>query len=168
MSEKNQAADTGPADAGRRYPVRPVLGVGAVILQREDETRRILLIERGNPPLAGLWSLPGGGVETGERLEEAIVREVSEETGLDVTPDSIATVFERIIRDELGDCEYHYVLVDFFCTIKGGDLCAGSDSRSVAWFDINALPGLPMTEGTLQVIQSCCASRDTRPHVTRP
>lgn len=168
MSEKNQAAAPGSADAGRRYPVRPVLGVGAVILQVGEDQRRILLVERGNPPLVGLWSLPGGGVETGERLEEAIVREVSEETGLQVTPDSIAMVFERIIRDDLGGCEYHYVLIDFFCTIQNGDLCAGSDSRSVAWFEINDLPGLPMTEGTLEVIQSCCASRETRPHVTRP
>jgi len=152
----------------RRYPVRPVLGVGAVILDENGERRRVLLIERGKPPLVGLWSLPGGGVETGERLEEAIVREVREETGLEVTADSIATVFERIIPDDLGGCEYHYVLIDFFCTIRGGDMQAGSDSRNVAWFDIDSLGWLPMTEGTLQVIQSCCKNRNTHPHVTRP
>jgi 8-oxo-dGTP diphosphatase len=161
------ATNQGAAD-GRRYPVRPVLGVGAVIIEEEADRRRILLVERGKPPLVGLWSLPGGGVETGERLEDAIVREVLEETGLQVTADSIATVFERIIPDDLGSCEYHYVLIDFFCRIEGGDLRAGSDSRNAGWFDINALSELPMTEGTLEVIQSCCASRDTRPHVTRP
>ena len=167
MGESNRvsAADL---DGSRRYPVRPVLGVGAVILEEIGNQRRVLLVERGNPPLAGLWSLPGGGVETGERLEEAIVREVLEETGLQVTPESIATVFERIIRDDLGGFEYHYVLIDFFCNIQGGKLLAGSDSRNAAWFDIDALSSLPMTEGTLQVIHECCASRDTRPHVTRP
>ncbi len=148
--------------------MRPVLGVGAVILDESGEHRRVLLVERGNPPLAGLWSLPGGGVETGERLEEAVAREVLEETGLEVTPDSIATVFERIICDDLGGFEYHYVLIDFFCTIRSGKLRAGSDSRRVGWFDINELSSLPMTDGTSQVIQACRLSRDTRPHVTRP
>jgi 8-oxo-dGTP diphosphatase len=138
------------------------------MIQEKNNRRLILLVQRGKPPLADLWSLPGGGVETGERLEDAVIREVLEETGLHVTTDSIATVFERIIPDDLGGCEYHYVLIDFFCTIASGDLRAGSDSRNVAWFDIDDLPGLPMTEGTLEVIRSCCASRDTRPHVTRP
>lgn len=168
MSESNRASEADLAHGSRRYPVRPVLGVGAIILAENHDRRRVLLVERGNPPLAGLWSLPGGGVETGERLEEAVVREVLEETGLHVTPDSIATVFERIIRDDLGGFEYHYVLIDFFCTIQSGKLHAGSDSRNAAWFDIGALSSLPMTEGTLPVIQACCASRDTRPHVTRP
>ncbi|MBV9157151.1 MAG: NUDIX hydrolase [Acidobacteriaceae bacterium] len=148
----------------RRYPARPVLGVGALIL---DEGR-VLLVERGKQPLAGYWSLPGGVVETGERLEDALVREVFEETGLEVSTDSIATVFERIMPDASGTCEYHYVLIDFYCTIRGGELRAGDDSKSVQWFEIDGLSSLSMTEGTRDVINSCCVSPATQRYVTRP
>ena len=148
----------------RRYPIRPILGVGAIVVDRS----RVLLVERGNPPLDGLWSLPGGCVETGERLEDATAREVLEETGLQVTVGPIATVFERIMPDPSGSCEYHYVLVDFYCTPAGGSLRAGDDSRSAAWFELNHLDQLAMTAGTREVIQSCCACPSTQSHVTRP
>jgi 8-oxo-dGTP diphosphatase len=163
---------------GRRYPARPVLGVGALIL----DLGRVLLVERGRDPLAGYWSLPGGVVETGERLEDALVREVFEETGLRVTADSIATVFERIMPDVSGACEYHYVLVDFYCSITGGVLRPGDDSARVEWFPIDSLADLRMTEGTRQVIErtgrlvpvvrgdndACCTRPATHPYVTRP
>jgi ADP-ribose pyrophosphatase YjhB (NUDIX family) len=150
--------------SGRRYPARPVLGVGALIY----DGSRILLIERGQPPLAGYWSLPGGAVEIGERLEDAIIREVREETGLAVATDSIATVFERVMPDAAGVCEYHYVLIDFYCRILGGEMRAGSDSRSVAWIEIDVLDGLLMTEGTREVIQACCTRSEKPLYVTRP
>lgn len=141
-----------------------MLGVGALIF--EDD--RVLLIERGQPPLDGYWSLPGGGVETGERLEDALVREVLEETGLHVTADSLATVFERIMPDESSRCEYHYVLIDFYCTIEGGDLRAGDDSRNVRWVGVGDLDDLPLTAGTREVIESCSQHRSIHPFVTRP
>ena len=129
---------------------------------------RILLVERGGEPLAGYWSLPGGGVETGERLEDAIVREVLEETGLMVSVESIATIFERIMPDATGACEYHYVLIDFYCTVRGGTLQAGSDSSGARWFALDELTGLRLTEGTLAVIEACWRRPPTRPYVTRP
>jgi len=79
----------------RRYPQRPVLGIGALIFDRG----RILLVERGREPLKGYWSLPGGVLEIGETLEQGIVREVREETGLEVEPLKMLEIFERIIRD---------------------------------------------------------------------
>lgn len=151
-------------NSGRRYPARPVLGVGALIL----DDQRVLLIQRGQSPLAGYWSLPGGGVETGERLEDAIIREVREETGLEVATDSIATVFERVMPDSAGTCEYHYVLIDFYCRIVNGDLRAGSDSQAVGWFNIDSLDDLLMTEGTREVIRACSAKSPSCLYVTRP
>jgi 8-oxo-dGTP diphosphatase len=149
---------------GRHYPARPVLGVGALIF----DSGRVLLVERGKAPLIGYWSLPGGCVETGEPLERAIAREVLEETGLLISVDFIATVFERIMPDESGTCEYHYVLVDFYCSIIGGMLQPGDDSRSAAWFELESLKDLIMTEGTREVIEACCSDRKTCPKVTRP
>ena len=148
----------------RRFPAHPLLGVGAIIVANG----KVLLVERGKPPLEGLWSLPGGLVETGERLEEAVAREVWEETGLRVTAGSIATVFERIMPDSDGRPEYHYVLVDFYCKVLGGDLRAGDDSRSAEWFELGALAHLPMTAGTREVIDTCSASRQTLSTITRP
>ncbi len=148
----------------RRYPFRPVLGVGALIF----EGSKILLVQRGKPPFVGYWSVPGGIVETGERLEDALVREVWEETGLRVTADSIATVFERIIPDESGGCEYHYVLIDFYCTLRAGELRAGDDASGVQWFEIDRLADLTMTDGTRNVIATCSSGRATQPGVMRP
>src|SRR6185369_13724022 len=111
----------------RRYPKHPLLGVGALIFTRAGRRGSILLVERGREPLKGYWSLPGGLVETGERLEEALRREVLEETGLRVKPGPIFEVFERIMPDANGRTEYHYVLADYICRVLGGELRAGDD-----------------------------------------
>ena len=133
----------------RRYPPRPLLGVGALIF----DAGRILLIERGKEPLKGWWSLPGGLVETGERLEAAICREVLEETGLEVRPLSVLEIFERIMPDSDGKTEYHYVLIDYVCETGGGQPRAASDVSQVAWVSEQELANYRLTHGTLAVIE---------------
>ena len=113
----------------REYPERPIVGVGAVIVDGD----RVLLIKRGQAPLKGEWSLPGGAVEVGETLEEGIRREVREETGLIVEPVSIVEVFDRISRDPEGRVQYHYVLVDYLCRVAGGELACASDAADARW-----------------------------------
>ena len=130
-----------------------MLGVGALII----ENGRILLVERGREPLRGYWSLPGGVVETGERLEFAVRREVREETGLEVEVLHLLEVFERIMfehimKDENGRVEYHYVLMDYVCRPTGGTLCAADDASAVRWFAPEEIEGLKITEGTPAVI----------------
>lgn len=133
----------------RRYPKHPLLGVGALIFQRDC----ILMVERGGEPLKGWWSIPGGLVETGELLEDAIRREVREETGLEIKPAGMLQIFERIMRDTRGAAEYHYVLVDYVCRVRGGALCAGDDVSRAEWVRRPDLKKLQITEGTLAVIE---------------
>ncbi|HWZ45460.1 MAG TPA: NUDIX domain-containing protein [Candidatus Saccharimonadales bacterium] len=113
----------------REYPDRPIAGVGAVIV----EGRRVLLARRGRPPLLGRWSLPGGAVELGETMRAAAEREALEETGLIVEALDVLEVVDRILPGKDGKPEFHYVLIDFRCRRRGGELCAGGDVLDVAW-----------------------------------
>jgi 8-oxo-dGTP diphosphatase len=139
----------------RRYPKRPLVGVGAIMLNRN----RILMAQRGKEPLKGWWSLPGGALETGESLKDAVCREVREETGLEIRPMGVLEIFERIMRDAAGVPEYHYVLIDYMCRITGGSLLAGDDVCRVEWVPRQELPKLQITEGTLGVIEKAFRSR---------
>ena len=127
--------------------------MGALIF----EDGKILLVERGKEPLKGYWSLPGGIVETGEKLVEGIRREVAEETGLDVEPYFMFEIFERIIPDAEGKPEYHYVLIDYLCRRLGGEPAAASDVSQVAWVAEPELRDYRLTEGTLDVIERAFA-----------
>lgn len=136
--------------------------MGALIFRRGS----VLLVERGREPLKGYWSLPGGLVETGERLQDAIAREVREETALRVAPLAIFEIFERIMRDARGRAEYHYVLVDYLCKVVGtGEPRAGDDVSAVRWVKRRALDDLALTEGTREVIDKAFDARRKRSRI---
>ena len=103
------------------------MGVGGVVVI----DGRVVLIRRGKEPLRGRWVIPGGTVELGETLQEAVVREMQEETGLLVAPREVVLVFDRIQR-EGPSVEYHYVIIDYACEYVSGELKAGSDADEVA------------------------------------
>lgn len=137
----------------RPYPERPVVGVGAIVL----DGSRVLLIKRGNPPLKGQWSLPGGGVDVGETLEEAVAREVLEETGLSIEVGPIVEVLDRISRDADGRVEHHFVLVDFVCRPGGGVLRSATDAEDAAWVGLGELERYEVAPVTISVIQKAAS-----------
>ena len=101
-------------------------------------------------------------METGERLETALRREVREETGLEVEIVCLLEIFERIMHDADGTLEYHFVLMDYLCHSVGGTLCAADDASRVAWVTEAELPGLKITEGTPEVIAKAFRYERTR------
>jgi mutator protein MutT len=132
----------------RSFPERPIVGVGAVIL----DGGRVLLVRRGHEPLKGEWSLPGGAVELGETLAEALVREVREETGLAIRVGPVVEVLDRVHRGADGRIEYHFVLVDYLCTRIGGLLTPGSDADDACWTPVGDLTAYKLTAPAAEVI----------------
>ena len=130
----------------RQYTKRPVVGVGAVIL--DDD--RILLEKRKNMPSKGKWSIPGGLVELGERIEEAIIREVKEETGLEVYEPRLLDVVDYVSFGERGAVMYHYVIVDYLVAVKSGKPKAASDAEALKWVPFNEVEEYDLTESFRQ------------------
>jgi 8-oxo-dGTP diphosphatase len=133
----------------REYPDVPLIGVGAVVV----DAGRVALVRRGQPPLLGEWSIPGGVLEVGETLREGAMREAREETGLIVDAGELLGIFERLVPGDDGRVRYHYVLMDFLCVRNGGALLAASDAADVRWFRPEELEELKLASDTLAVIQ---------------
>jgi len=128
-------------------PLAPAVGVGGVVVR----DGRVLLIRRGKPPLLGRWMIPGGTVELGETLVEALVREMAEETGLHVEPGQILTVADRIDRDG-GRVTHHFVIIDYLCRWIAGEAQAGSDAQEIAWVQEADLSAYELTPKALEVV----------------
>ena len=145
----------------REFPTAPIAGVGAVVL---DAERRVLLVQRGQPPLLGEWSLPGGALELGERLEDGIRREVREETGLDVEPEEIVAVFDHISHadNDPTRVRFHYVLVDYRCRLLDGTLASATDvteARWTSWHELTGHGAVVIRPFTLSVIRKALDQR---------
>jgi mutator protein MutT len=130
--------------------------VGAVVI---DEADRVLLVRRLRPPAQDLWSVPGGAVEVGETLAQACVREVREETGLDIEVGARVEVVERMTHDATGRVWFHYVIHDFVARVHAGTLVAGSDCAEARWVSLDEAARLPTTEGLLPVLQAALQMR---------
>ena len=125
----------------RLYPKKPLIGVGAVIVCNG----RILLEKRKGEPGKGKWSIPGGLVELGERAEQTVIREVREETNLEVENPELIDVVDSITFDEDGRIKYHFVIIDYFVKLKGGTVKAADDAAELKWVPFNEVEKYDLT-----------------------
>lgn len=116
----------------------PVIGVGGIAI----EEGRLLMVQRVRPPYAGMWSLPGGKLDLGETLESALIREMREETGLDIAVSGYAGLLESIYPDNSNN---HYVILDYFIKVLGGTLHPADDAADARWFELEEIPTIPTT-----------------------
>jgi 8-oxo-dGTP diphosphatase len=141
----------------RSYPARPIVGVGAVIL----DGHRVLLVKRAHPPLKGEWSLPGGAVELGETIEAAVAREVLEETGIEVDVGPIVEVLDRVQHAPDGRVEYHFVIIDYLCAVRTGVAAHGSDAEEIRWVELSQLAPLGVTDKAIAVINKAVGMKES-------
>ena len=136
------------ADNARTYPTRPYLAVSAAIFRNGQ----VLIVRRARPPAHGLYTLPGGGVELGETLEGAIIREVREETGLEIAPLALVGFREAIARDDAGRVERHFVILPFAARWVGGEIALSGELAEAHWRKPDELAGLKTTDGLAEIV----------------
>lgn len=138
-----------PIIAPRRYPSAPLVGVGVVVFNDEGD---VLLVQRGQPPRRGQWSLPGGLIDLGERLVDAARREVWEECGVAVEIGDLVATFEPMEWDAAGRLEYHYVVLDYWARYLSGEAAAQDDAAAVRWIALGELTTFALAPETRNVI----------------
>lgn len=138
----------------KAFPAHPRPSCHAVIA----DGRRLVLVERAHEPYRGWWGLPGGAVELGETVEEALRREVREETGLLVGIGRFLTLKDAIACDARNRIVYHYVILFFQATLLGGELRAGDDAARAVWVETGDLGRYRLVPGVDEVVD--LASKD--------
>lgn len=118
---------------GREYPTQPVVAVGGVVVRDGC----VLLVERGQAPAQGRWTLPGGVLELGEALRDGVRRELREECAIEVEVGELLGVFDRVLRDDAGRVLYHYVILDYAARWLSGEPRAGSDAARLRWVPLD-------------------------------
>jgi ADP-ribose pyrophosphatase YjhB (NUDIX family) len=137
----------------RTYPQRPFLAVSAAIIR----DGRVLIVRRARKPALNLYTLPGGAVEVGERLADAVVREVREETTLDIEPVALAGHREAIMRDQDGRVERHFVILSFASRWLKGEPVLNHELDDARWIDPAELSGYKTTEGLAEIVAAAVA-----------
>jgi 8-oxo-dGTP diphosphatase len=136
------------AESARTYPTRPYLAVSAAIFR----DGRVLIVRRARPPAHGLYTLPGGGVELGETLEQAVIREIREETALEIEPVALVGFRQAIARDADGRVERHFVILPFAARCVGGEVLLNEELAEARWLAPDELAGLTATEGLAEIV----------------
>jgi len=132
----------------RTYPKRPYLAVSAAIIRNG----KVLVVRRARQPALNFYTLPGGAVEPGETLFNAVVREVREETSLDIEPVALAGHREVIVRDDQGRVERHFVILSFAARWRGGEPVLNDELDDARWLDLAELSGYRTTEGLAEIV----------------
>lgn len=146
-------------DDPRRYPERPYLAVSAAVIRNG----RVLVVRRAHPPALNLFTLPGGAVESGETLVQAVIREVDEETSLAVEPVALAGYREVISRDDRQRVERHFVILAFAARWRGGEVRLNAELAEGRWLLPSELAELSTTEGLAEIVQVAFERVDRSP-----
>jgi 8-oxo-dGTP diphosphatase len=125
----------------RLYPDQPIVGIGVVIVHEE----KIVLIKRSNEPARGKWTIPGGLVELGESIDNAVIREALEETCLEVENPRLVDVVGQVDNDADGRVKYHYVIIDYLVRVRGGNISAASDAAELRWVPFDEVEKYDLT-----------------------
>ncbi|MGQ9718403.1 MAG: NUDIX hydrolase [Nitrososphaerales archaeon] len=133
----------------REYPKHPMVGVGGLIKQDDS----VLLVKRENEPGRGKWSIPGGLINLGETMRNAVKREVEEEVGLRVDVVEVLDAFDAIIYDDKSRVRFHYVVVSFMAKPLGGEVRGSKEASQVRWFKAKELKNLDMTSTTKSLLK---------------
>lgn len=141
----------------RHYPIRPHVGVGVMMVRHINKIPHLLLIKRKYNPDAGFWSIPGGHLDLGEKVEDAAAREAQEETGIKTKITKLAGIINKIMYDESGKIEYHYVLINFFVEQIEGDINqppkAADDALDAKFVPFDDLKNYQLTESLIELLK---------------